>query len=79
MDDSEDEEETLPSTPKATTSARSSRKRGRPSSATPDLDAESDYSVSSDYGGYLAVQLRQRLIALVGIVFSFGLTDSDTV
>jgi hypothetical protein len=78
-DDSEDEEETSPSTPKATTSARSSRKRGRPSSATPDVDAESDYSVSSDYGGYLAVQLRQRLIALVGILLSFSLTDSDTV
>jgi len=65
MDDSEEEEDDLPSTPKATTSARSSRKRGRPSSATPDVDAESEYSASSDYGGYEAVHLRQRLIALV--------------
>ncbi|KAI4720438.1 hypothetical protein E4T48_03368 [Aureobasidium sp. EXF-10727] len=64
-DDSEEEEDDLPSTPKASTSARSSRKRGRPSSATPDVEAESDYGVSPDYGGYEAVHLRQRLIALL--------------
>jgi hypothetical protein len=71
MDDSEEDDEPLPSTPKATTSARSSRKRGRPSSATPDVDAESDHSVSSNYGEFAAVQLRQRLIALVSSLSLF--------
>jgi hypothetical protein len=79
MDDSDEEDEDLPSTPKATTSARSSRKRGRPSSATPDVDADSDYSVSSDYGGFLAVQLRQRFIALVSAIFPLLSTDSNIV
>jgi hypothetical protein len=79
MDDSDEEDEDLPSTPKATTSARSSRKRGRPSSATPDVDADSDYSVSSDYGGFLVVQLRQRFIALVSVIRSFDLTYSNTL
>lgn len=78
-DESEEEDEDLPSTPKATTSARSSRKRGRPSSSTPDVEAESEYSVSSDYGGYEAVHLRQRLIALVSVVFCFRLEYSNTV
>ncbi|CAD0112361.1 unnamed protein product, partial [Aureobasidium uvarum] len=64
VDDSEEEED-LTSTPKASTLARSSRKRGRPSSATPDPEVESERSVSSDYGGYEAVHLRQRLIALL--------------
>ncbi|TIA44634.1 hypothetical protein D6C79_06196 [Aureobasidium pullulans] len=64
LEDSEEEDD-LPSTPKATTSARQSRKRGRPSSATPDLDGEAEYSVSSDYGGGEAIQLRKRLIALL--------------
>ncbi|KAI5236203.1 hypothetical protein E4T43_08796 [Aureobasidium subglaciale] len=65
MDESEEEEEDLPSTPKVTTSARHSRKRARPSSATPDADGDGEASVSSDYGGYQAIQLRQRLIALL--------------
>ncbi|KAG9586059.1 hypothetical protein KCU77_g9692, partial [Aureobasidium melanogenum] len=65
MDESEEEEEDLPSTPRASNSARQSRKRGRPSSATPDPDADNEYSASSDYGGYEAVRLRQRLIALL--------------
>ncbi|TIA64139.1 hypothetical protein D6C83_02657 [Aureobasidium pullulans] len=64
LEDSEEEDD-LPSTPKATTLARQSRKRGRPSSATPDLDGEAEYSVSSDYGGGEAIQLRKRLIALL--------------
>ncbi|KAH0147503.1 hypothetical protein KCU67_g11839, partial [Aureobasidium melanogenum] len=65
MDESEEEEEDLPPTPRASNSARQSRKRGRPSSATPDPDADNEYSASSDYGGYEAVRLRQRLIALL--------------
>ncbi|KAG9645646.1 hypothetical protein KCU95_g3321, partial [Aureobasidium melanogenum] len=65
MDESEEEEDDLPSTPRATNSARQSRKRGRPSSATPDPDADNEYSTSSDYGGYEAVRLRQRLVALL--------------
>lgn len=69
MDESEEEEEDLPSAPRASNSARQSRKRGRPSSATPDPDTDNEYSVSSDYGGYEAVRLRQRLIALVSISF----------
>jgi hypothetical protein len=66
--DESEEEEDSPSTPNATTWTRAStRKRSRPSSATPDIDAEGEDGLSSDYGGAEAVQLRKRLVALVCI------------
>ncbi|CAD0045957.1 unnamed protein product [Aureobasidium pullulans] len=76
LEDSEEEDD-LPSTPKATTSARQSRKRGRPSSATPDLDGEAEYSVSSDYGGGEAIQLRKRLIALISFHYEHAFMEAE--
>ncbi|KAI5210826.1 hypothetical protein E4T38_01924 [Aureobasidium subglaciale] len=77
MDESEEEEEDLPPTPKATTSGRHSRRRARPSSATPDADEEGESSVSSDYGGFQAIQLRQRLIALTSFHYQHAFMEAE--